>query len=151
MDYTGTLKKLKRRRKAIPPIRNKHPKVSSTFLCFSQRVSICAHHIFICLSTLARRLTNHLCLGEEEEFITNWEETVENFDDMGLKEGVLRGIYGYGFVKPSPIQQKGILPVIQGKDTIAQVIFIFNNNSNLTGLIWNWKDWLLHNLNFATC
>ena len=65
---------------------------------------------------------------EEEEFITNWEETVENFDDMGLKEGVLRGIYGYGFVKPSPIQQKGILPVIQGKDTIAQVINIFNNN-----------------------
>jgi translation initiation factor 4A len=70
-----------------------------------------------------------LCVGEEEEFITNWEETVENFDDMGLKEGVLRGIYGYGFVKPSPIQQKGILPVIQGKDTIAQVINIFNNKS----------------------
>jgi hypothetical protein len=84
---------------------------------------------FSCLSTLARRLTNHLCVGEEEEFITNWEETVENFDDMGLKEGVLRGIYGYGFVKPSPIQQKGILPVIQGKDTIAQVINIFNNKS----------------------
>ncbi len=64
---------------------------------------------------------NWFVLVEEEEFITNWEETVENFDDMGLKEGVLRGIYGYGFVKPSPIQQKGILPVIQGKDTIAQV------------------------------
>jgi hypothetical protein len=47
---------------------------------------------------------------------------------MGLKEGVLRGIYGYGFVKPSPIQQKGILPVIQSKDTIAQVNFILNNN-----------------------
>jgi translation initiation factor 4A len=60
---------------------------------------------------------------EEEEFLTNWEETVESFDDMGLKEGVLRGIYGHGFVKPSPIQQKGILPVIQGKDTIAQVNF----------------------------
>jgi ATP-dependent RNA helicase len=39
-------------------------------------------------------------------------EVVESFDDMGLKEGVLRGIYGHGFVKPSPIQQKGILPVI---------------------------------------
>lgn len=39
---------------------------------------------------------------------------------MGLKEEVLRGIYGYGFTKPSPIQQKGILPVIQGHDTIAQ-------------------------------
>lgn len=39
---------------------------------------------------------------------------------MGLKEEVLRGIYGYGFQEPSPIQQKGILPVIQGHDTIAQ-------------------------------
>lgn len=39
---------------------------------------------------------------------------------MGLKESVLRGIYGYGFKDPSPIQCKGILPVIQGKDTIAQ-------------------------------
>jgi len=68
------------------------------------------------------------CSSDEEEFITNWEETVENFDDMGLKEGVQRGVYGYGFVKPSPIQQKGILPVIQGKDTIAQVILLLNNN-----------------------
>jgi len=57
---------------------------------------------------------------DAEEFLTNWDETVESFDDMGLKEGALRGIYGHGFVKPSPIQQKGILPVIQGKDTIAQ-------------------------------
>ena len=46
---------------------------------------------------------------------------VNKFDDMGLKDTVLRGIYGYGFVEPSPIQQKGVLPVIQGKDTIAQV------------------------------
>lgn len=34
---------------------------------------------------------------------------------------MLRGIYGYGFVKPSPIQQKGILPILTGKDTVAQV------------------------------
>jgi len=33
---------------------------------------------------------------------------------------LLRGIYGYGFEKPSPIQQKAILPIIKGKDTIAQ-------------------------------
>jgi superfamily II DNA/RNA helicase len=43
---------------------------------------------------------------------------------MGLKEEVLRGIYGYGFNKPSPIQMKGVLPVIQGNDTIAQVSLI---------------------------
>mmetsp|Transcript_13161 Transcript_13161/g.17881 ORF Transcript_13161/g.17881 Transcript_13161/m.17881 type:complete len:82 (-) Transcript_13161:1678-1923(-) len=59
--------------------------------------------------------------GEEPEelFETNWELEVDNFDDMGLKEEVLRGIYAFGFKEPSPIQQKGILPIIQGKDTIA--------------------------------
>ena len=55
----------------------------------------------------------------EEVFETNWDLEVFKFDDMGLKEEVLRGIYGYGFKDPSPIQQKAILPVIQGKDTIA--------------------------------
>jgi len=57
---------------------------------------------------------------EYTEITSNWEETVEKFDDLNLKEDLLRGIYGYGFEKPSPIQQKGILPVIKGKDTIAQ-------------------------------
>ena len=51
---------------------------------------------------------------------SNWTKSVDKFDDLGLKEDLLRGIYGYGFVKPSPIQQKGILPVLEGKDTIAQ-------------------------------
>jgi translation initiation factor 4A len=50
--------------------------------------------------------------GIEEAFETNWELEVSKFDDMGLKESVLRGIYGYGFKDPSPIQQKGILPII---------------------------------------
>ena len=56
---------------------------------------------------------------DNEYLKPNWDESVDRFDDMGLKEEVLRGIYGYGFNKPSPIQQKGILPVIQGHDTIA--------------------------------
>ena len=59
---------------------------------------------------------------EEETFETNWDLEVEKFDDMGLKEDILRGIYAYGYKEPTPIQRKGILPVIQGKDTIAQVI-----------------------------
>lgn len=37
---------------------------------------------------------------------------VDKFDDMGLKEEVLRGIYAFGFKEPSPIQQKAILPII---------------------------------------
>lgn len=47
-------------------------------------------------------------------------EQIETFDKMGLKENLLRGIYSYGFEKPSEIQQKVIVPIIQGHDTIAQ-------------------------------
>jgi translation initiation factor 4A len=39
---------------------------------------------------------------------------------MDLKENLLRGIYAYGFEKPSAIQARGILPIISGFDTIAQ-------------------------------
>jgi translation initiation factor 4A len=56
----------------------------------------------------------------EEEMVTNWEESVETFDELGLKKSLLRGIYGYGFEKPSHIQQKAILPLNKGRDTIAQ-------------------------------
>jgi len=55
-----------------------------------------------------------------DEIETNWDKIVESFDDMGLKEELLRGIYAYGFEKPSAIQQRGILPVVSGRDTIAQ-------------------------------
>lgn len=39
---------------------------------------------------------------------------------MDLKEPLLRGIFGYGFEKPSAIQQRAILPCIEGHDVIAQ-------------------------------
>jgi translation initiation factor 4A len=39
---------------------------------------------------------------------------------MGLKDDLLRGIYAYGFEKPSAIQQRGIMPILAGHDTIAQ-------------------------------
>ncbi len=56
----------------------------------------------------------------KEVFETNWDLEVNKFDDMGLKESVLRGIYGYlGSKDPLPIQRKAILSIIQGKDTIA--------------------------------
>jgi len=42
------------------------------------------------------------------------------FDDMGLPESILRGIYSYGFEEPSVIQQQGIVPLKEGKDVIAQ-------------------------------
>ena len=47
-------------------------------------------------------------------------DTYTSFDDMDLDEKILRGIYSLGFEKPSAIQQKAIVPVIQGRDIIAQ-------------------------------
>lgn len=44
-----------------------------------------------------------------------------SFDDMELKDGLLRGIYGYGFEKPSGVQQQGIYPIAHHKrDAIVQ-------------------------------
>mmetsp|Transcript_39625 Transcript_39625/g.64254 ORF Transcript_39625/g.64254 Transcript_39625/m.64254 type:complete len:165 (-) Transcript_39625:56-550(-) len=45
---------------------------------------------------------------------------VASFDDMGLKDDLLRGIYAFGFEKPSAIQQRAILPIVKGRDLIAQ-------------------------------
>ena len=39
---------------------------------------------------------------------------------MNLKDELLRGIYAYGFEKPSAIQQRGIMPILADHDTIAQ-------------------------------
>lgn len=57
---------------------------------------------------------------EETQMVSNWEECIETFDELNLKSELLRGIYGYGFEKPSPIQQKAILPIVKGHDIIAQ-------------------------------
>lgn len=51
---------------------------------------------------------------------SNWDEVIDNFDDMNLREELLRGIYAYGFEKPSAIQQRAIIPCIKGRDVIAQ-------------------------------
>ncbi len=42
------------------------------------------------------------------------------FEDMNLREEILHGIYAYGFERPSAIQQRGIIPIVQGHDVIAQ-------------------------------
>jgi len=44
----------------------------------------------------------------------------EEFDQMNLPENLLRGVYAYGFEKPSAIQQKGIVPIAEGRDVLAQ-------------------------------
>ena len=55
----------------------------------------------------------------------NIEETsglpeVKTFEDLKLNENILRGIYSYGWEKPSEIQSKAIKPILEGNDIIAQ-------------------------------
>ncbi|KAG8192517.1 hypothetical protein JTE90_015158 [Oedothorax gibbosus] len=51
---------------------------------------------------------------------SNCDVVVDNFDDMSLGEDLLRGIYAYGFEKPSAIQQRAIIPCVKGQEVIAQ-------------------------------
>merc|ERR1712194_322295 len=57
---------------------------------------------------------------EEMGIDSNWDEATESFDAMELPEELLRGIYAYGFEKPSAIQQRAIKPTMLGRDLIAQ-------------------------------
>ena len=52
--------------------------------------------------------------------MTDNVKNYEKFEDMGLNEDLLRSIYSYGFEEPSKIQKKGIIPIIEKKDLIAQ-------------------------------
>ena len=61
-------------------------------------------------------------MTDTEEFITPSTDVkvYESFDDMGLSEELLRGVYSNGFTKPSAIQTKGIMPMVERRDLIAQ-------------------------------
>jgi len=59
-------------------------------------------------------------LTDAGEIQSTWDQVHETFDDMELHTKLVRGIYGYGFEKPSSIQQRAIVPIIKGRDVIAQ-------------------------------
>ena len=46
--------------------------------------------------------------------------TIESFEDLDIDRNIHVGILGYGYENPSPIQQRGILPILAGRDIIAQ-------------------------------
>lgn len=45
--------------------------------------------------------TEQLADIKDSDIKTNFDERAETFDAMNLKSELLRGIYGYGFEKPS--------------------------------------------------
>ncbi|KAK9830725.1 hypothetical protein WJX74_004270 [Apatococcus lobatus] len=67
-----------------------------------------------------QKMSELLGEGGGETFYTDWNESYEVFDQMNLHESLLRGIYAYGFEKPSAIQQRGIVPFAKGHDVIQQ-------------------------------
>ncbi len=63
--------------------------------------------------------------GFDQAYLAVLEESKDvkittSFEEMNLPETLLRGIYAYGFEKPSKIQQKGIVPMAEGRDVLAQ-------------------------------
>ncbi|CAD8201205.1 unnamed protein product [Paramecium octaurelia] len=60
-------------------------------------------------------------LQDNAEYETSEQITIyPTFESMQLREELLRGIYAFGFNKPSAVQQRAIVPVIQGRDVIVQ-------------------------------
>jgi len=60
---------------------------------------------------------------EDQKLVFETSEEVKvtkTFDQMKLREDLIRGIYAYGFERPSAIQQRSIMPIIKGRDVIAQ-------------------------------
>ena len=47
-------------------------------------------------------------------------DKIFGWEDLNICPELLRGIYSSGFEKPSPIQQVAILPLLTGRDVIAQ-------------------------------
>jgi len=58
-------------------------------------------------------------LSEEIVFDSS-DIKIHSWDELEINANILRGIFAYGFEKPSPIQQRAIKPVMQGRDVIAQ-------------------------------
>jgi len=58
--------------------------------------------------------------ADTEKFASNWDEICHTFDDMDLNPHLLRGIFSYGYERPSYIQQRGVIPMLKGFDIIAQ-------------------------------
>jgi superfamily II DNA/RNA helicase len=56
--------------------------------------------------------------NNEEFYDSSYE--INTWDELNNDPNILRGIYSSGFERPSPIQKKAIMPIISGRDIIAQ-------------------------------
>jgi len=68
------------------------------------------------MTTVESEINETIIINEEDS--ASFE--INSWDELDLNPKILRGIFAYGFEKPSPIQQKAIKPLIEGRDIIAQ-------------------------------
>ncbi|KAF4886001.1 ATP-dependent RNA helicase eIF4A [Colletotrichum fructicola] len=61
--------------------------------------------------------------NDPEEYTESGHKKTAAFDDMNLKPTLIRGVYAYGFERPSSIQQCAIMPILDGQDVIAQASY----------------------------
>jgi len=66
-------------------------------------------------------------MAKTNEFFENYElsknlDFYDSFEDpeLGISNDVLKGIYSYGYEKPSQIQRVAIKPIIEGRDIVIQ-------------------------------
>ncbi len=62
----------------------------------------------------------HILKTPPTNFLLTLPPPLTSFDDMKLKPDLLRGVYAYGFERPSAIQERAIMPICTGRDVIAQ-------------------------------
>jgi len=51
---------------------------------------------------------------------TPLDKVYSSFEEMGLNQSLLKGIYQAGFTEPSAVQARAIAPIIEGRDVCAQ-------------------------------
>ncbi|CAK57066.1 unnamed protein product (macronuclear) [Paramecium tetraurelia] len=55
------------------------------------------------------------------EWKTNEEPIIQStFESMKLRKELLRGINAFGFIRPLEVQQRALVPLIQGRDVVIQ-------------------------------
>jgi translation initiation factor 4A len=59
-------------------------------------------------------------MTENSDTVQAYPKVYESFDEMGLSDEIIRGIYSYGFETPSKIQQVAIVPMSKNNDILAQ-------------------------------
>jgi translation initiation factor 4A len=59
-------------------------------------------------------------MSENSNTVQASPKVYESFDEMGLSDEIIRGVYSYGFETPSKIQQVAIVPMSKNNDILAQ-------------------------------